>query len=303
MTKLVILRGLPGCGKSTRARAWVEKDPDKRAEVNRDAIRLMLGGYTVGTTAQEKMVTKIQHNAIRDLLKSGVDVVSSDTNLQDRYMRELFRIANSVGAEIEVWDMTDIPLDVVRERNRYRQDKAPVPEMVVNRMYKGIRGKGYPLPVPDMDSAGKAPDMFVPVPGTPAAVISDIDGTVASCEGVRSPYDYSRVKFDRPRKNVIDQVKMNREAGRKIICVSGRPDSCWDDTRDWLDWHVGGSYELFMRKAGDSRNDAIVKREIFDDHIRQNYDVRLVLDDRDRVVEMWRKQLGLDCLQVNYGDF
>ena len=33
-----------------------------------------------------------------------------------------------------------------------------------------------------------------------------------------------------------------------------------------------------------------------------NYNVKFVLDDRNRVVEMWRS-LGLTCLQVADGDF
>jgi hypothetical protein len=57
-----------------------------------------------------------------------------------------------------------------------------------------------------------------------------------------------------------------------------------------------------MRAAGDSRRDSIVKREIFDDRIRQVWHVKGVLDDRDQVVRMWR-DLGLTCVQVAPGDF
>jgi hypothetical protein len=42
--KLVITRGLPGCGKTTRARAWVAEDPSRRVRVNRDDLRTMLSG-------------------------------------------------------------------------------------------------------------------------------------------------------------------------------------------------------------------------------------------------------------------
>jgi len=57
-----------------------------------------------------------------------------------------------------------------------------------------------------------------------------------------------------------------------------------------------------MRKTGDSRKDSIVKREIFEEHIKGKYRIQFVLDDRNQVVEMWR-QLGLTCLQVAEGDF
>lgn len=307
MAKLVIIRGLPGCGKSTYARAWVQESPDDRAEVNRDALRLMVGGFVVGSSEQEKMVTKIQHNAIRDLLKSGKDVISSDTNLQTKFVRELVRIANAVGAEVEVVDMSNVPLVTVLARNEHRKDKEPVPRSVIMKMNKIIQSNPYPLPMPDVDSAGKGPDFYYGGFGLPWADISDIDGTVADMAGKRSPYDYSRVSLDRGREAVIEILHDRHKAGKKLIFVSGRPDinDVRRDTEHWIHAVVGLPYEaLYMRPADQLQvNDAIIKRNLFDDNIRGVYNIGIVLDDRDRVVEMWRKQLGLDCLQVNYGDF
>jgi len=60
--------------------------------------------------------------------------------------------------------------------------------------------------------------------------------------------------------------------------------------------------ELFMRPEGDMRPDNIVKAELFDTYVRDNYDVQFVIDDRDQVVDMWRR-MGLACLQVAPGDF
>jgi CII-binding regulator of phage lambda lysogenization HflD len=50
------------------------------------------------------------------------------------------------------------------------------------------------------------------------------------------------------------------------------------------------------------RRDDVVKAELFDQHVRHRYHVRVSLDDRDRCIRLWR-QLGLACWQVNYGDF
>ncbi len=52
-----------------------------------------------------------------------------------------------------------------------------------------------------------------------------------------------------------------------------------------------------------SRKNAIIKKELFEQQIAEKYFIELVLDDRDQVVDMWRLELGLPCLQVNYGDF
>ena len=57
-----------------------------------------------------------------------------------------------------------------------------------------------------------------------------------------------------------------------------------------------------MRKSSDSRGDQIVKSEILEKEILPKYNVKLVLDDREKVVRMWRDK-GLTCLQVDWGDF
>jgi hypothetical protein len=57
-----------------------------------------------------------------------------------------------------------------------------------------------------------------------------------------------------------------------------------------------------MRPSNDSRKDEVVKEELYRTHIEKRFNVRFVLDDRDRVVKLWRR-LGLPCLQVADGGF
>ncbi len=56
-----------------------------------------------------------------------------------------------------------------------------------------------------------------------------------------------------------------------------------------------------MRQKNDYRKDAVIKKELFRAHIDGQYRVEFGLDDRDQVVELWRKLLP--CSQVAYGDF
>lgn len=150
----------------------------------------------------------------------------------------------------------------------------------------------------------------------PPTVIVDLDGTVALHvlpDGglLRHHHDYRAVGWDLPNPPVITTVVALRDAGHQIIFCSGRP--VHDDRgRDigalsygWLAKHLGSwalDCPLFMRAAGDKRPDDIVKREIYQRFIQDRYDVVLALDDRDRVVAMWRS-LGVTCLQVAPGDF
>lgn len=133
------------------------------------------------------------------------------------------------------------------------------------------------------------------------AIIVDIDGTIAS-HPQRGHHDYDAVSTDEPIQNVIDLVRLLADR-YEIVYVSGRPDRCREDTRNWLVNHGLPFPEFFFqRKTGDYRPDDVVKRELYDAHIAGEFDVKYVLDDRNRVVKMWR-ELGLTVLQVADGDF
>jgi hypothetical protein len=135
----------------------------------------------------------------------------------------------------------------------------------------------------------------------------DIDGTVAKM-GVRDPFDETRVHEDQPHVDVIDLVQILQLRGYRVIFMSGRTSACRAETERWLNFHYKGNsgmyyYDhLYMRAKGDGRPDHVVKLELFDKYIRHVYDVRYVLDDRNKVVEMWRS-IGLRVLQVAPGAF
>lgn len=303
MSQLLITRGLPGCGKTTRAREWVAADREHRARVNRDDIRAMLDDsqYVKGVT--EPRILAARDAAISSLLAKGVDVISDDTNLPQRTARDLAKLARRAGADLVVIDMTAVPLATCLERNAARTDKRPVPEDAIRDMHaRYLAGRASPLPLPEetaADAAGLVP--YEPKPGTPRAVLVDIDGTTALM-AARSPFDETRVHEDRPNAPVITAVRAMSLAGHRIVFVSGRTDGCRDATEKWLTEHAGVPFTLHMRAAGDGRKDSIVKAELFDAHIRDRYHVAFVIDDRRQVVEMWRS-LGLTVLQCADGNF
>lgn len=304
MSRLLITRGLPGCGKTTYARDWVAADREHRARINRDDLRAMLddGQFVKGIT--EPRILAARDAAILSLLAKGADVICDDTNLPQRTARDLARLARRAGAELAVIDMTDVPLETCLKRNAARADKHPVPEDAIRGMHaRYLAGRHFPLPLPEEPPGGGDPvDLYRPVPGAQRAVVADIDGTTAlMC--ARSPFDETRVHEDRPNAPVIAVIRAMADAGNAVVFLSGRTDGCRAATHQWLLEHVRVPFQgLFMRPAGDCRKDSVVKRELFDLHIRQRYDVTCVLDDRQQVVEMWRS-MGLTCLQVAPGDF
>lgn len=128
------------------------------------------------------------------------------------------------------------------------------------------------------------------------AIICDIDGTIAH-RGNRDPYDMTKVSEDTVDIVVATIVKALYSIGFPVIFTSGRDETARYDTFEWIQTHVGIAYfDLHMRQIGDTRNDAVVKREMFD-NITTLYEIFCVFDDRQRVVDMWR-EMNLKVLQV-----
>ncbi|GID94821.1 AAA family ATPase [Amorphoplanes digitatis] len=298
MTRLLITRGLPASGKTTFAR----KLQPRVVRVNRDDLRRMLHGRPLYTQWAEGQVTRAQRAAVEALLRGHTDVIVDDTNLRAKTVREWAELAARFHATFEVHDFTDVPLEECLRRDADRGEDERVGEEAIRRMHERyLAGKRTPLPIPYVDPGGPAA-VYDPDLELPPVVLVDIDGTVALMNG-RSPYDWGRVGEDAPNPAVIAAVRAMHAAGHAIVFCSGRDEECRAETQAWLDLYVAVPYEgLFMRPAGDSRKDAIVKREIFDQEIRDRWRVIGVFDDRQQVVRMWRA-LGLTVFQVAEGDF
>lgn len=138
----------------------------------------------------------------------------------------------------------------------------------------------------------------------PAAVIVDMDGTLAIHEG-RTPFEWERVGEDLPNWPVIVTVRNLQRAGYLVIVMTGRMDTgnCRRLSEEWLGVHLAVPYEkLVMRPADDYRADTELKEELYHEHVDGQYHILAVFDDRASVVKMWRS-LDLVVFQVADGDF
>jgi FMN phosphatase YigB (HAD superfamily) len=147
---------------------------------------------------------------------------------------------------------------------------------------------------------------------TPRTIICDLDGTLANIEhrlhhirgGDRRDWEafFRASPDDLPIRNTIHLVQRLHEVGFRVLIVSGRSDLVRAETETWLEEH-GVPYDaLVMRRDGDRRSDTVVKAEMVDELGIGPEDVLMVLDDRTKVVEMWR-ELGFHTFQVAPGDF
>ena len=164
-------------------------------------------------------------------------------------------------------------------------------------------------------------------------VIFDLDGTLANIEVRRDKslkpngkLDWeifaapsSIMDWDTPNEPVIKMAQMFKADGFKIVIFSGRNDRGFVATNHWLTRYDVPHDLLVLRPDKFKANswpiangnqatpdmrfmpDEILKKAMLDTFVDTN-DVFLVVDDRDKVVKMWR-ELGLNTFQVAPGDF
>lgn len=141
------------------------------------------------------------------------------------------------------------------------------------------------------------------------AIIVDIDGTLCNLEHrlhhiSNKPKNwqkfYESMHLDKPKEDVISIIR-TLDAYYTVLFLTGRPEKYRAQTLNWLKNNVLNyveDSELFMRQTNDSRQDNIIKKEIYEKQIAPKYEVTAIFEDRTRVVDMWRK-LKLTCFQVD----
>ena len=169
-------------------------------------------------------------------------------------------------------------------------------------------------------------------------IIFDLDGTLAIIEKRRikagSPtgltptkekmdwnifFDGKNIELDEPNYPVISMAQMYYENGYNIVIFSGRNDRSYKETKEWLEKYEV-PYNLLVMRPDKFQSDSypiaegnpatpdmrympdeILKKKMLDTFVDID-DVFMTVDDRQKVVDMWRS-LGLTCFQVAPGNF
>ncbi len=291
-------KGLPGSGKSTWAKEFI-KDKKDWVRVNNDDLQTMLFGVSFAKGRGDYM-DKIRRRLVDIFMGDGMNIIIDNTNLhpkQEQYYRELVDLQNDSVAnggagsayEFSIKDFTDVPLAECLKRNRARTE--PIPDKAIYDMYNSYLKKEVPPLEQDYN--------------LPHAIVVDLDGTMFLLKN-RSPYDMSRVYEDDINLPIVSLVNDMHALGKKIIFVSGREAGGMDGTvralKDKCDFHPG-SYEIYLREDKDERPDTVFKKVIFEQHIKDKYYVEFWIEDRWRMTNAVRNELGIMCLQCADGHF
>lgn len=269
--KAIITVGVSASGKTTFAREYAKQH--KAIVANRDDMRFSMTGATGWGDYKwdkkiETIVTNQQYNLAYNAAQMGKDFILADTNLNAERRKEWTEYLTDFGYEVEI---KDFPITLEEAWKRDAMRGQGVGRDVIYKQWQQW-----------LEYTGRK--RYVPDESLPKAVIFDIDGTLAHMDG-RGPFDWKRVGEDKVDEFVKRLFVFTTDAAR--VVVSGRDAVCDLETTEWLRKNELYWDELFMRGAGDSRKDTIIKEEIFWRDIAPKYNVVAVVDDRPCVVRMW----------------
>lgn len=129
MQQLIMLKGLPGSGKTTYAKELLAKNP-KMIRVNKDDIRKMIR-YTKD---MESLVLAVSRSTVNQALNKGFSVVVDDTNFNPIHEKELEWMATKLGIAFKIVTMHTSLEECIR-RDSLRNEDQRVGEKVIRDMH------------------------------------------------------------------------------------------------------------------------------------------------------------------------
>ena len=280
MPTLIITRGFPGSGKSTWADAQIKQSKGRIIGVNRDLLRMMTARQW--WPADEELISAMQHEAIFSAIHSGKSVILDDTFLNERHVDAMRGVAEGLAVPFEVKSFLDVPLHVCIKRDAARE-RSVGKDVIVKMYYDYWKQQSIPINH-----------------GMRNAIICDIDGTLAH-HTIPYPAAYARDYRDDEVDAVVSDILGVQWGNADVLLVTGRGQRM-EQTEEWLATHRIHYDRLFCRPADDPKtDDAAVKKALYMQEIHGKWRVRFVIDDRPRVVRMWRAELGLKVFDVGDG--
>lgn len=146
MKNLFLLRGLPGCGKST----WIKDNRLEPYTLSSDKLREMYGGLEYNlegnltiSSKRDKLVWETLFNMLEARMQRGLTTIIDATNIKEGTINKYSKLADKYFYKVYVVDFTDVPVETCIERNKNRGYKK-VPEKVIFSMATNLKTAKIP---------------------------------------------------------------------------------------------------------------------------------------------------------------
>ena len=297
MNKLILVQGIPGSGKSTWAKKWVEEDPIHRVRWNNDDCRKMCGPYWV--PERETFIRIIKESFLETATMAQKDIVIDDMNLNpstiefyENFVKNYNIVAPTRNQEpytIE-YKLFNTPVEECIRRDALREN--PIGEKTIKEIHKK-----YSYYIRDvvnkeiLDKRTKIDDNL------PYCVLLDIDNTISY--SFNRPWYGEEAAKEMINDKVNEQLKtlVNHFNNVKVIIMSGRSNG--DEANTTLAWfnsnNIHYDASLFRTKV-DYRKGDVIKLENYNKYIKGKYNVLAAIEDDEECVKMYQEQ-GIFVLQ------
>jgi predicted kinase/predicted phosphodiesterase len=150
MRKLILLSGIPGCGKST----FIDQHNLQGYTLSPDQIRLdlqppdmtIVGNVTIVQDNDQKVWNQL-YERLEDRMKHGELVIIDATHTQSSYFDKYLHIAGRYRYTVVVVDFRYVELETCQVRNQNRPEFKKVPDKVIQKMYENIQKLTIPTKI------------------------------------------------------------------------------------------------------------------------------------------------------------
>jgi predicted kinase len=225
MRKLFVLRGLPGCGKST----FITDNQLEPYTLSPDTFRLQSSGVILnleGRLAIDQKASAKAWDNIREhmeaRMQAGDTLVIDATHTIDKYFADYQKLCYKYRYEQICIDFSDVPLQTCKDRNRGRVDYKQVPDIALDRLDQQLKQS---LRLPKYVRVIKPEDFTQDI----ATLVTDLSSystihTFGDIQGCSTPlieyfekYPYSNLDYYIFAGDLLDRGKQNGEVMAYIL--------------------------------------------------------------------------------------
>lgn len=147
MRTLLLLRGAPGCGKST----WIKENGLEDYSLSADEVRMLYSSPKLKANGEYEISqeedTVVWENIMKILeyrMEKGEFTVIDATNSKTKDMQKYKQLCDAYRYRIYCVDFTDIPIEIAKERNKQRPQIKWVPDYAIENIYSRFETQKIP---------------------------------------------------------------------------------------------------------------------------------------------------------------